>query len=249
LATVVALQALKAVGVKHLQLILQHVLAGYLLYITCGKRLMQKTPQVSSIRSRSLTGYWNTMRWQWACVLVLVAAIPLPQLMYNHTQLLSVPIAMDALMFVVLGNILMGMYLPIVLAWRSSGMRRLVLAPFVAVRAWLPTTPQQRMAWVALSLTTGICEELLFRGFLIQYLMHSPWTLSFASSAIISCVVFAAGHAYQGRRGMLQTLLFSVAMIVLLIATGSLVAPIVVHVLVNLRIAFLPSPRLRVAAP
>jgi membrane protease YdiL (CAAX protease family) len=150
-------------------------------------------------------------------------------------------------MFIVLGNILVGMYLPIVLAWHSRGFRRWVLAPFVAVRAWLPTTPRQRLAWIALSLTTGMCEELLFRGFLIQYLMQPPFSLNFTISALISCLIFAAGHAYQGRRGMLQTLLFSIAMVGLLLATRSLVAPILVHTLVNLRIALLPSNRVRVA--
>lgn len=210
---------------------------------------MLKRTQLSSGMQRSLSGYWNTMRWQWACVVVLFVAFPLPQLIFAGNETQRAPVATDALMFIVLGNILMGMYLPIMLAWRSSSMRRFVLAPFVAVRAWLPTTPQQRLAWIALSLTTGICEELLFRGFLIQYLMNSPWTLSFVSSAIISCTVFAVGHAYQGSRGMLQTLLFSVAMIGLMLATGSLVAPIIVHVLVNLRIALLPSARLRAATP
>jgi membrane protease YdiL (CAAX protease family) len=77
--------------------------------------------------------------------------------------------------------------------------------------------------------------------------MQPPFSLNFTISALISCLIFAAGHAYQGRRGMLQTLLFSIAMVGLLLATRSLVAPILVHTLVNLRIALLPSNRVRVA--
>lgn len=75
-------------------------------------------------------------------------------------------------------------------------------------------------------------EELLFRGALVGGLAAgfgvSPWPL-----AVVSSVAFALGHGAQGRLGMALTGLFGFALAAVFVLTGSLVAVVVAHYLVN----------------
>ncbi len=52
--------------------------------------------------------------------------------------------------------------------------------------------------WIALSVTAGICEETIFRGYLQRQLM--ALTQSAPAGILISAAVFGAAHAYQGLR-------------------------------------------------
>ncbi len=171
---------------------------------------------------------------------VLLVAMPLSSILDLALPETANWRAYPQLVFIVVSNIIGGMYGPIVLAWSYPVFRRRFMAPFAPVQALLPTTLTERLMWVGVSLTTGICEELMFRGFALEYLMQQPLGLSFGGSAVITSVLFGLGHAYQGRRGILRTMLFGAALCGLLLLTGSLLCPIVVHTLVNLRIALLP---------
>jgi membrane protease YdiL (CAAX protease family) len=221
--------------------LLPHLLAASLVVAVVG------WPPKYARRASRLRHYWHTVCWQWLCVaLLLIGGSPLDAI---HLAGTTSAHGHPALWFIVLGNIVLIMYAPIAIAWISPLVRRNLLAYFVRVRAWLPGTPGERAAWIGLSLTTGICEELLFRGFVLRYLMHGPWAFGLPLSVGIACVVFGVGHRYQGRRGMLQTLCFGAFMSGLFIATGSLLLPIIVHILVNLRIALLPSIRAHYPPP
>lgn len=75
-------------------------------------------------------------------------------------------------------------------------------------------------------------EELLFRGALVGGFAAgfgiSPWLL-----AALSSVAFALGHGAQGRLGVAVTGLFGFALAAGFVLTGSLLAVIVAHYLVN----------------
>lgn len=69
------------------------------------------------------------------------------------------------------------------------------------VRFLLPNGPAEMAIWVVLSITAGICEEAVFRGYLQRQFLaatHKP-----AIAIALSAVVFGAGHIYQGYRGAL----------------------------------------------
>ncbi len=58
-----------------------------------------------------------------------------------------------------------------------------------------PATWAERRWWVLVGLTAGICEEILFRGFLLHYLrVGMNLTLALAVAALI----FGLQHLYQG---------------------------------------------------
>jgi membrane protease YdiL (CAAX protease family) len=52
--------------------------------------------------------------------------------------------------------------------------------------------------WIALSITAGICEETIFRGYLQRQFM--TLTKSAPAGILLSAATFGAAHAYQGFR-------------------------------------------------
>jgi len=98
-----------------------------------------------------------------------------------------------------------------------------------------PLLPRTRREWPhfsLLALTAGVCEELLFRGFLVWVLGHalgSPWAVMGAQA-----VLFGLAHAYQGPRGMLLTGALGAFLGAVVWVTGSLWAAMVIHALMDL---------------
>jgi membrane protease YdiL (CAAX protease family) len=97
-------------------------------------------------------------------------------------------------------------------------------------------TPETTRGWVlllgvALPIVAGF-EELLFRGVLIGAFAAgfglSPWLL-----AALSSVAFALGHGAQGPVGIAVTGTLGFLLAALFVLTGSLLAVVVAHYLVN----------------
>jgi uncharacterized protein len=62
----------------------------------------------------------------------------------------------------------------------------------------LPHQGIELTLWIALSVTAGICEETIFRGYLQRQLM--ALTRSAPAGILLSAAAFGAVHAYQGFR-------------------------------------------------
>jgi membrane protease YdiL (CAAX protease family) len=62
----------------------------------------------------------------------------------------------------------------------------------------LPHRGVELALWIALSVTAGICEETIFRGYLQQQFM--ALTKSVPAGILLSATAFGAVHAYQGLR-------------------------------------------------
>jgi membrane protease YdiL (CAAX protease family) len=60
----------------------------------------------------------------------------------------------------------------------------------------MPATALELIVWLMLSLTAGICEETIFRGYFQRQFIG--WTGSTAVGIVISAVLFGAAHIYQG---------------------------------------------------
>jgi len=45
--------------------------------------------------------------------------------------------------------------------------------------------------------TAGVCEETLFRGFMLHYLHVFPWTLNLSLALLISSVIFGFNHCIR----------------------------------------------------
>jgi membrane protease YdiL (CAAX protease family) len=62
----------------------------------------------------------------------------------------------------------------------------------------LPQGGLQIAMWIALSITAGICEEAIFRGYFQRQFIS--FTKNAAAGIVLSAAAFGAAHAYQGLR-------------------------------------------------
>ena len=60
----------------------------------------------------------------------------------------------------------------------------------------MPETPLELAVYLIVAATGGFCEELIFRGYLMQ--QFSAWTGSSAAGLVGQAVLFGLGHAYYG---------------------------------------------------
>lgn len=99
------------------------------------------------------------------------------------------------------------------------------------LRPLIPQTEGEFRWFVPLSITAGICEELLFRGYLIW--MLTPWFGLFGS-AVASAVVFGLAHSYQGGKFGTRAFVAGFVMTGLFLVTRSIIPGIVLHALVDI---------------
>ena len=75
-------------------------------------------------------------------------------------------------------------------------------APDRAVQFLFPHGGMEVALWILLSVTAGICEEAIYRGYLQRQFM--ALTKNAPLGIILSATIFGMSHAYQGRRHAIQ---------------------------------------------
>jgi membrane protease YdiL (CAAX protease family) len=92
------------------------------------------------------------------------------------------------------------------LFWLSSALALGALAILLRARPsahamgfLLPDNNFEIALWIAVSVTAGICEETVFRGYLQRQFL--AWTNRAPVAIALSALLFGALHAYQGWRG------------------------------------------------
>jgi membrane protease YdiL (CAAX protease family) len=111
----------------------------------------------------------------------------------------------------------------------------------------LPQSAVELLPYLALAITAGLCEEFLYRGFAMAVLSRvglPVWTV-----VLLSSVLFGLAHLYQGRGGLVSTLVVGAVLGTGRIAYDSLVPVIFWHSAIDV-VAGIAGPRylLRAAA-
>jgi uncharacterized protein len=120
--------------------------------------------------------------------------------------------------------------------------RDAVLEQIRPLRPLLPHNQREMTFFGAISITAGICEEILYRGFLIWYL---SLLIPTAAAVLVGALLFGFAHAYQGTRGVLQTGAVGLGLAVLYVFSGSLWVPMALHAFVDLNSGLLAHTFLR----
>jgi membrane protease YdiL (CAAX protease family) len=94
-----------------------------------------------------------------------------------------------------------------------------------------PQTPGEVRLFGAVSLTAGVCEEILYRGLLMAALAPAIGTWP---AVVLSSLIFGLGHAYQGPGGIAKTALIGLVMALLTVFSGSLFIPMLLHTVIDL---------------
>jgi uncharacterized protein len=97
--------------------------------------------------------------------------------------------------------------------------------------AIVPETSGERRAFWLVSITAGICEEILFRGFLMWLI--AAWT-DLLVAVIISSLLFGCMHIYLGAAQVPKTAIVGLLLAIIVVASGSLWPAIVIHAAVDL---------------
>jgi len=114
------------------------------------------------------------------------------------------------------------------------------------VSTLLPTTGRERLIFSTVAMSAGICEEIVFRGWLL-YVLHNPIGLTGMALVFVAATLFGICHIYQGPTGVFGATAAGVLLTGVYVATGTLLVPIVLHALIDLRMAIVPSSSPRLA--
>jgi membrane protease YdiL (CAAX protease family) len=205
-----------------------------------GRARMKKllaVPHVSSMERLVL--YASTIAFQWLAVAVVgwrawAHGYTSPQLgltLYDQTRLLIAG-------FVGAATIATLQWLNLRRVGKVPVERR---GPLQAVaERILPQTAEELFPYLALAITAGLCEEFLYRGFSMAVLSRlgmQAWAVVFLSS-----ILFGLAHSYQGRGGVIVTLLMGLALGASRLAYDSLVPAILWHTAVDV-VAGVAGPR------
>src|SRR5437762_4090366 len=91
----------------------------------------------------------------------------------------------------------------------------------------LPQSTVEVLPYLALAITAGLCEEFLYRGFAMAILLHvglPAWAV-----VLLSSILFGLAHSYQGRGGIVMTVLIGLILGPSRLAYGSLMPAIFWH--------------------
>jgi membrane protease YdiL (CAAX protease family) len=127
----------------------------------------------------------------------------------------------------------------------DESLRARVRDRLASVEPLMPHAAREFPLFVGLACTAGLCEEFLFRGYLLWYAMHF---IPFGFACVAQALVFGVCHAYQGPRGILLTTLAGAFFTGVLLVAGSIWPAMLMHVLMDVhagdlaRRVFPPDP-------
>ncbi len=102
---------------------------------------------------------------------------------------------------------------------------------FGSAEALLPHTRGELKGFTAVSLTAGICEELIYRGFVFWYI--SVWTGPIIALAL-SSILFGFAHVYLGYSHVIKTSIVGLVFALIVLASGSLWPVIIIHAVMDM---------------
>ena len=95
---------------------------------------------------------------------------------------------------------------------------------------FVPHTNRELNYFYAVSVTAGIVEEIVYRGFVLWYLAH---IMPLWGAVVVSSVGFGLAHSYQGVQGAVRSGLVGLAFGILYVVSGSIWLPIIGHMILD----------------
>lgn len=110
----------------------------------------------------------------------------------------------------------------------------------------IPIDSSDWIWFVPLSVTAGICEEFLYRGYALTQI--TALTGSLGLGFFLSCAAFGLAHVYQGKMGVVGTTITGALYAAVFLLTGSLVPCMIGHFVQDIVGGVTLSRRIRTAA-
>ena len=210
------------------------------------RRIRQLMRMERTTKADRLTLYVSTAIFQWlAAALILwratargIGPSSLGLAIPNPALVLTISVLLPALIF----------------ANQIVSLRRLASTPSAAqgilpqlAAKLFPQNNLERVAFFALVVTVSICEELIYRGFAQRVFQNLSG--GFVAAGIFgSALLFGIAHLYQGRRGLISTLVIGAIFSGIRAWTGSLIPGLIAHFTADLTAGFLAPSKIRSAS-
>jgi membrane protease YdiL (CAAX protease family) len=91
------------------------------------------------------------------------------------------------------------------IAWNALGGRGVA----GSVAAWLPRTGVERVAWIVVSVSVGVSEELVYRGYLQKQL--GAYARRRGAGIVLQAALFGIAHADQGAAAAIRFAVYGIA--------------------------------------
>lgn len=108
-----------------------------------------------------------------------------------------------------------------------NALRRVLGGADSRVAGLTPTTPAEKIVWIALSLAAGIAEEFAYRGYLQR--QFTAWTRSRTAGVLLQAMVFGLSHGYQNVQSMIVVAAYGLLFGLLALWRGTLAPGMLAH--------------------
>ncbi|MEY3420868.1 MAG: hypothetical protein RIR48_1157 [Bacteroidota bacterium] len=100
----------------------------------------------------------------------------------------------------------------------------------------IPVNWDEFKPYIFLAFSAGICEEIVFRGFLITYIFYYIGDMPYGQgiAMAIPALVFSLSHLYQGWWAVLKIFIIALLFGAIFIFSGSLILVILIHIFIDL---------------
>ncbi|HLO79575.1 MAG TPA: CPBP family intramembrane glutamic endopeptidase [Chitinophagaceae bacterium] len=98
---------------------------------------------------------------------------------------------------------------------------------------FLPERYRELPAYTFMCIAAGVCEEIMYRGFLVNYFIDPmkpgfPWM-----AAVFPAILFSIAHFYQGYKAIAKIFLLSLLFALIFIFSKSLLFVVIIHFLID----------------
>lgn len=216
----------------------KHLIAIFLIVVVpIWDHFETKRLKASADPRVKIGSYQRTVGWLWAFSVFACIVVGLRTTLTIHREAGEASwLPGSAFVIGFTGAALVALFVPVVMMMRSGTTRARVTKSLEKLSFILPITSGERRWFVLVAITAGICEEILYRGFLIHYLRDLPVHIGLIGALILSSCVFGFAHLYQGIVGIVQTTILGAIFGIIFVVTGSLLLPMILHALIDLRI-------------
>ena len=181
----------------------------------------------SSMAGHHLANYGITIAWEWALAGIALWGMrlkktPLRELLGERRR------GARELLFDAAAAMVFWMVSILVLACLALLLRAFHLeSAQKQIGQLAPASVSEAVLWVVLSVSAGICEEFLFRGYFQQQFTRfsgQAWV-----GVALSALLFGCAHGYEGVAGMLMITVYGALFSLLAIRRRSLRAGVIAH--------------------
>ncbi len=102
--------------------------------------------------------------------------------------------------------------------------------------SFIPATAKELFHFMFLAIAAGVGEEIIFRGYLINYLLF--WTGNDMTGVLIACFfsssLFALLHGYQGPVSIIKIFFLALLFSAIFVLTHSLLIIVLIHIVIDI---------------